>query len=316
MGRSFQRTNIFPKLTVFENVQAAFIAHRGARREFLVAVATALSRRNRGAARLARARSARPMRSAARCPTATRSSSSSASRWPAIPRSCCSTSRPPACRRPRRTRRSAARADRARARADAAVHRARHGGRVLDRAEDRGAAPGTPDRRRAHPRRCAATPRCAASIWEQRHMTCACSRCRTSTPPTAERACCSACRSRSRQGECVCLLGRNGVGKTTTMRSIMGLTPPSRRPGPLEGQGHHRLAAASRRARLGIGFVPEDRRIFAELTVVGESRRRAPRVAARPGPWTIEAVFELFPEAARAARPRRAAFFPAASSRC
>ena len=94
-------------------------------------------------------------------------------------------------------------------------------------------------------------------------------------------------------GECVCLLGRNGVGKTTTMRSVMGLTPPS--------AGHVRFKARDitgwlphRVARAGIGFVPEDRRIFAELSV-WENLDVARRAAARPGRWTIEAVTELFP---------------------
>ena len=95
------------------------------------------------------------------------------------------------------------------------------------------------------------------------------------------------------EGECVCLLGRNGVGKTTTMRSVMGLTPPR--------IGHVRFGgtditgwAPYRVARAGIGFVPEDRRIFAELSV-WENLDVARRAAARPGRWTIEAVFELFP---------------------
>jgi branched-chain amino acid transport system ATP-binding protein len=95
------------------------------------------------------------------------------------------------------------------------------------------------------------------------------------------------------QGECVCLLGRNGVGKTTTMRSVMGLTPPS--------AGHVRFKSRDitgwspyRVARAGIGFVPEDRRIFAELSV-WENLDVARRAAARPGRWTIEAVTELFP---------------------
>jgi branched-chain amino acid transport system ATP-binding protein len=94
-------------------------------------------------------------------------------------------------------------------------------------------------------------------------------------------------------GECVCLLGRNGVGKTTTMRSVMGLTPPS--------AGHVRFKSRDitgwlphRVARAGIGFVPEDRRIFAELSV-WENLDVARRAAARPGRWTIEAVTELFP---------------------
>jgi branched-chain amino acid transport system ATP-binding protein len=94
-------------------------------------------------------------------------------------------------------------------------------------------------------------------------------------------------------GECVCLLGRNGVGKTTTMRSVMGLTPPSAgrvrfRSRDITGWPPYRVA------RAGIGFVPEDRRIFAELSV-WENLDVAQRAAARPGRWTIAAVFELFP---------------------
>src|SRR5215469_12684121 len=95
------------------------------------------------------------------------------------------------------------------------------------------------------------------------------------------------------EGECVCLLGRNGVGKTTTMRSVMGLTPPS--------AGHVRFKSRDitgwpphRVARAGIGFVPEDRRIFAELSV-WENLDVARRAAARPGRWTIEAIIDLFP---------------------
>ncbi|HJU15143.1 MAG TPA: ABC transporter ATP-binding protein [Stellaceae bacterium] len=94
-------------------------------------------------------------------------------------------------------------------------------------------------------------------------------------------------------GECVSLLGRNGVGKTTTLRSIMGLTPPYRgrvlwRGRDITGWSPHRAA------RAGIGFVPEDRRIFAELTV-WENLEVGARAARRPGRWTIEAVGELFP---------------------
>ena len=104
MGRSFQRTNIFPKLTVLENVQAAFLVHRGQGAEFLVALGAALSRRLRGAARLDRAR--RPGEhhgghAVLRQPEAARARHRAGER-PA--RSCCSTSRPPACRRARRTR--------------------------------------------------------------------------------------------------------------------------------------------------------------------------------------------------------------------
>ena len=95
------------------------------------------------------------------------------------------------------------------------------------------------------------------------------------------------------QGECVCLLGRNGVGKTTTMRSVMGLTPP--RAGRIRFKSRDITGWPPYRiARAGIGFVPEDRRIFAELSV-WENLDVARRAAARPGRWTIDAVFELFP---------------------
>jgi branched-chain amino acid transport system ATP-binding protein len=96
-----------------------------------------------------------------------------------------------------------------------------------------------------------------------------------------------------KQGECVCLLGRNGVGKTTTMRSVMGLTPPSAgavrfRARDITGWPPYRIA------RAGVGFVPEDRRIFAELSV-WENLDVARHAATRTGHWTIEAVFDLFP---------------------
>ncbi len=94
-------------------------------------------------------------------------------------------------------------------------------------------------------------------------------------------------------GECVCLLGRNGVGKSTTMRSIMGITPP--RAGRVIWHGRDMTGAAPHRmARAGIGFVPEDRRIFSELTV-WENLDVAARAAGRPGAWTIARVCELFP---------------------
>jgi branched-chain amino acid transport system ATP-binding protein len=93
-------------------------------------------------------------------------------------------------------------------------------------------------------------------------------------------------------GECVCLLGRNGVGKTTTMRSIMGLTPPRHgrviwKDREITGQAPYRVA------RTGIGFVPEDRRIFADLTVWENLD-----VGGRPsdGGWTVERVIDLFPK--------------------
>jgi branched-chain amino acid transport system ATP-binding protein len=94
-------------------------------------------------------------------------------------------------------------------------------------------------------------------------------------------------------GECVCLLGRNGVGKTTTMRSIMGLTPP--RQGRILWKGRDVTGWSPHRvARAGIGFVPEDRRIFADLTV-WENLDVASRAAQGSG-WTVERVYQLFPK--------------------
>ena len=95
------------------------------------------------------------------------------------------------------------------------------------------------------------------------------------------------------RGECVALLGRNGVGKSTTMRSIMGLTPPSR--GRIRWKGADiRGKAAYAIAKLGIGFVPEDRRIFAELTVW--ENRDVARRARGANDWTIERIYDLFPK--------------------
>ena len=93
------------------------------------------------------------------------------------------------------------------------------------------------------------------------------------------------------RGECVCLIGRNGVGKTTTMRSIMGLTPPLQGRVTWKGRDIQRMTP-HRIANLGIGFVPEDRRIFAELTV-WENLDVAARGA---GQWTVERVYGLFPK--------------------
>jgi branched-chain amino acid transport system ATP-binding protein len=94
-------------------------------------------------------------------------------------------------------------------------------------------------------------------------------------------------------GECVCLLGRNGVGKTTTMRSIMGLTPPRR--GRVMWKGRDIAGKAPYAiAQAGIGFVPEDRRIFADLTV-WENLDVASRTRAGKG-FTVERIFDLFPK--------------------
>ena len=96
------------------------------------------------------------------------------------------------------------------------------------------------------------------------------------------------------RGECVCLLGRNGVGKTTTMRSIIGLTPPRR--GRVVWKGRDVAGRPPYQiARAGIGFIPEDRRIFADLTV-WENLDVASRGGRNGGGWTVERVFGLFPK--------------------
>ncbi|WP_148862821.1 ABC transporter ATP-binding protein [Marinobacter fonticola] len=94
-------------------------------------------------------------------------------------------------------------------------------------------------------------------------------------------------------GETVCLLGRNGAGKSTTLKSIMGLTPPRHgeiffEDKPIHGRAPHRIA------RAGIGYVPEDRRIFPGLTVrdnleVAEYQRKGS--AAR---WTVDGILKKY----------------------
>ncbi|MEO1250089.1 MAG: ABC transporter ATP-binding protein, partial [Pseudomonadota bacterium] len=91
-------------------------------------------------------------------------------------------------------------------------------------------------------------------------------------------------------GEMVALMGRNGMGKTTTIHSIFCLTPPARGSVRFEGREITGLPA-HKVARQGLGLVPEGRRIFPNLTV--EENLLA---TARPGEWTVERIFELFPQ--------------------
>jgi len=93
-------------------------------------------------------------------------------------------------------------------------------------------------------------------------------------------------------GETVCLMGRNGVGKTTTFRSLMGLTPP--KTGTVVFKGKDCSGWASyRMARMGLGFVPEDRRILGPFTV--RENLELGRIPGRSGRWDIDAVFKQFP---------------------
>jgi len=94
------------------------------------------------------------------------------------------------------------------------------------------------------------------------------------------------------EGEVVALLGLNGAGKTTTMRSILGLTPP--RAGTIRYAGHDITGwAAYKIARLGVGYVPEGRRMFKDLSVL-ENLQLAEN--GRSGSWTIPRVFEHLPK--------------------
>lgn len=93
------------------------------------------------------------------------------------------------------------------------------------------------------------------------------------------------------RGEVVCLLGPNGAGKTTTIRSILGLTPPRRGTvqfdgADITGQPTHRIA------RLGIGWVPDDRRIFPSLTVARNLQIAVKKTAYRA--WTTAEMFGIF----------------------
>ncbi|AXT34245.1 ABC transporter ATP-binding protein [Phaeobacter sp. LSS9] len=94
------------------------------------------------------------------------------------------------------------------------------------------------------------------------------------------------------EGEVVALMGRNGMGKSTTIKTICGMLPASE--GTLHFAGNDlRKLPSHKIARLGIGLVPEGRRCFAPLTV--EENLRA---AARPGPWDFAMVADLFPRLA------------------
>jgi branched-chain amino acid transport system ATP-binding protein len=92
-------------------------------------------------------------------------------------------------------------------------------------------------------------------------------------------------------GEVVTLLGRNGMGKTTTIRALMGILPPRRGEITWDGAAIHGLPPY-RVARLGLGLVPEGRQIFPNLTV----RENLVATANARGAWTLDAVLELFPQ--------------------
>ncbi len=99
------------------------------------------------------------------------------------------------------------------------------------------------------------------------------------------------------RGEVVCLLGRNGAGKSTTMRSIMGMTPP--RKGTIRFKGSDCTGQKPfRMARLGLGYVPDDRRVFANLTV-GENLEIVERGQPGVSRWDKHRIYEFFPALGR-----------------
>jgi branched-chain amino acid transport system ATP-binding protein len=100
-----------------------------------------------------------------------------------------------------------------------------------------------------------------------------------------------------RPGEAVTLLGRNGMGKTTTVRSLMGMVRPRGGTIVLEGKPLHGLPSY-RIAQAGLGLVPEGRQVFPNLTVRENLVATAARRSGRGEPWTLERVFALFPQLA------------------
>ncbi|MDP2862069.1 MAG: ABC transporter ATP-binding protein [Desulfobacterales bacterium] len=95
------------------------------------------------------------------------------------------------------------------------------------------------------------------------------------------------------EGESVCLLGRNGAGKTTTLKSIIGLTPPKK--GNIRFQGKEIAGRPPYRiARMGVGFVPDDRRIFPDLTV--RQNILLAKKDREGSIWNLDRVYSLFPK--------------------
>ena len=211
------------------------------------------------------------------------------------------------------------------ARTEEGIHdpadRARHGSRVRARRPDfrSGLWPRDRDRQAGrHPRQpgSRATPISASRKWWRAMADDACSKSTISRPATASARCCSACRCKIAPGEMVTLMGRNGMGKTTTVRSIMGLTPA--RAGAIRFDGQdirglpaYRVAQARRRPRAGR---PSDFSQSLHARKPGRDRRQPRRTPPTRGHF--ESVCALFPRLAAAARAIWAGNCPAASSRC
>jgi branched-chain amino acid transport system ATP-binding protein len=100
-----------------------------------------------------------------------------------------------------------------------------------------------------------------------------------------------------REGEVATLLGRNGMGKTTTVRSVMGMVRPRGGTIMFEGRPLHGLPSY-RVAQAGLGLVPEGRQVFPNLTVRENLVATAAKRSGRAEPWTLERVFAFFPQLA------------------
>jgi branched-chain amino acid transport system ATP-binding protein len=103
------------------------------------------------------------------------------------------------------------------------------------------------------------------------------------------------------RGQLVTLLGRNGMGKTTTVRAVMGIVPIRAGRVHFEGRALHGLPPY-RVARAGLGLVPEGRQVFPNLTVRENLVATAANRRRLPEPWTVERVFDLLPQLAARAR--------------
>jgi branched-chain amino acid transport system ATP-binding protein len=117
-----------------------------------------------------------------------------------------------------------------------------------------------------------------------------------------------------REGEVVTLLGRNGMGKTTTLRTILGLNRPTGGVVRFRGEAIH-SASADAIARRGIAIVPEGRQIFKNLSVEENLSAFAARRNGRDNPWTLEKIYQQFPRL-KERRHNGGGQLSAASSRC
>jgi branched-chain amino acid transport system ATP-binding protein len=99
-------------------------------------------------------------------------------------------------------------------------------------------------------------------------------------------------------GQVVGLIGRNGAGKSTTLKSIIGLVPP--RQGSIVYRGQTISGLSSHKiAKMGVGYVPEDRRVFSDLTVLDNLEIMEKVNPQAEGGWTVEKIFDLFPKLAQ-----------------